>query len=229
MSYNKQSIPWARLAAESAAIIFSILIAFSLDAWRAEWQDRQTERDDLERLHVEFIWNRDRVNDNGTATRAQVASTEMYGLVIAHLGHDTPLEIPNALLRNVFGTPTFDAATPVLDGLVLSGRLENIRAPDVLSAISYWQRQLQQVEETEVNARAFMATQLDPALNTRGNFGPVRMDTDPDGFTAIMIDEELIGLVAKRARNTRFVIGTLDRLKAAANDVVIAIEKAQNE
>ena len=68
-------------------IVASILLAFAIDAWWEERQDRQTERDDLARLHAEFVWNRDRVNDNGSATRAQAASAELYGLVIAHLNN----------------------------------------------------------------------------------------------------------------------------------------------
>jgi len=226
---NSKAIPWARLVAESAAIILSILVAFSLDAWWTERQDRQTERDDLERLHVEFVWNRDRVNDNGIATRTMTASQEVYELVIAHLGQEEPLAIQNALLRGLAATPTFDAVTPVLDGLVSSGRLENIRDQDVLTAISWWGRHLQQAEETELSARAFTTSQLQPAFIRRGNMGPVRMETNPDGFTTMIIDEELVGLVAARAGNTAQVMRSLDNLKAAANDVVVAIEKAQSE
>ncbi len=98
---NSKPIPLARLVAESAAIILSILVAFSLDAWWTELQDRQTERDDLDRLHVEFVWNRDRVNENGTATRTKAASQEVYELVIAHLGQEEPLTIQNTLLRGL--------------------------------------------------------------------------------------------------------------------------------
>lgn len=232
---NSKTIPWARLVAESTAIVLSILVAFSLDAWWAERQDRQTERDDLARLHTEFVWNRDRVNDNQTATRAQVASAEMYGLVNAHLGHDEPLEVRNELIDGVGATPTFDAVTPVLNGLINSGRLENIRNQEVLLAISFWQRNLLQVAETEISARQFVVTQLLPALVRRGNMGPAFVDSDPfgntgpDGVTTVMVDEELVGLVAHRAGNTAFVMHTLDELKVAANDVVVAIEEAQND
>ena len=66
---------------------------------------------------------------------------------------------------------------------------------------------------------------MGPAFMGSGPFG----NTYPDGVTTVIVDEELVGLVAQRAGNTAFVVHTLDALKAAANDVVIAIEKAQNE
>jgi hypothetical protein len=224
-----QKIPWKRIGIEASAIVASILLAFAIDAWWEERQDRKMERDDLERLHAEFIWNRDRVNDNGAATRAEAASAEMSELLVAHLGQDGPLEIQNTQFENVRSVPTFDAVTPVLDGLILSGRLDNIRDQEVLLAISWWQRHLQQVEETEIGARQFLVTQLVPALAKRGNMGLTYRNVDADGVTAVTVDEELVALVAHRAGNTKNVIHALDNLKNAANNVVVAVEQAQNE
>ena len=229
MSSSKTTISWFRIGAEGVVIVVSILFAFAVDAWWADRQDRRTERDDLERLHAEFTWNRDRVNDNGTATRAQVASAEIYELVVAHLGRDEPLGIPNDLINDLRSAPTFDPATPVLDGLILSGGLSNIRDPDVLSAVALWQRHITQVSENELGARAFTVTQLSPALFRRGNLGPSYSDAEPDGTSQVMVDEELVGLIAYRAGNTRFVLRSLDRLKTTANGVIVAIEKAQSE
>ena len=231
---TSQDIPWKRLSVEAAAIVASILLAFAIDAWWEEQQDRQTERVDLERLHAEFVSNRDRVNDNAMATRAEAASAEMYELLVAHLGQDEPLEIQVSQIGLVQATPTFDAVTPVLDGLILSGRLDNIRNQKVVLAISRWQRMIQQVEETEIGARQFVETQLVPALVKRGNMGSAFSKFDPffkfdaDGVTAVMVDEELLGLVAHRFYHTKFITNLLDYLKIAASDVVVAVEQAQN-
>jgi len=51
---NNQAIPWARLSAEAAAIVLSILVAFAIDAW---WDRSQEERQlvaTLETLEAEF-------------------------------------------------------------------------------------------------------------------------------------------------------------------------------
>ncbi len=224
-----EDIPWKRLSVEAAAIVGSILLAFAIDAWWEERLDRQMERDDLESLHVEFIRNRDRMNEMRTAGKAETASAAMYELLADHLGQDLPVDVPNTTLSLVRATPTFDAVTPALDGLILSGRLENIRDREVLLAVHYWQRHLQQVEETELNARKLVLEQLVPALVRRGNMGPSFNDGDPDGITTVTVDEELLGLVAYRASYTKFVVRTLNELEQATNDVVVAVEQALAE
>jgi hypothetical protein len=52
-------------------------------------------------------------------------------------------------------------------------------------------------------------------------------NTELDAVTAVMVDEELVGIVAYRANNIFF--HTLNDLKRAANDAVVAVEQAQNE
>jgi len=221
-----ENIPWKRLSVEAAAIVGSILLAFAIDAWWEERLDRQMERDDLERLHAEFIRNRDRMNEMRTAGRAETASAAMYELLADHLGQDLPVDVPNTTLNLVRATPTFDAVTPVLDGLILSGRLENIRDRELLLAVHYWKRHLQQVEETELDARKLVLEQLVPALIRRGNMGPSFNGGDPDGITTLTVDEELLGLVAFRASYTKFVVRTLNELEQATNEVIVAAEQA---
>ena len=221
-----ENIPWKRLSVEAVAIVGSILLAFAIDAWWEERLDRQMERDDLERLHGEFIRNRDRMNEMRTAGRAETASAAMYELLADHLGQDLPVDVPHTTLNPLRATPTFDAVTPVLDGLILSGRLENIRDREVLLAVHYWKRLLQQVEETELTARKVVLEQLVPALIRRGNMGPSFNGGDPDGITTLTVDEELLGLVAFRASYTKFVVRTLNALEQATNEVIVAAEQA---
>ena len=54
-----QKIPWKRLPIEAAAIVVSILLAFAIDAWWNEQQERAEEREVLESLYVEFEANRE--------------------------------------------------------------------------------------------------------------------------------------------------------------------------
>ncbi len=48
------NIAWGRLVAESAAIVVSILLAFTIDAWWADRKDRVEEVRILEALKAEF-------------------------------------------------------------------------------------------------------------------------------------------------------------------------------
>lgn len=49
-----QRTPWLRVFAEGAVIVISILLAFAIDAWWAQRQDRILERQYLERLSEDF-------------------------------------------------------------------------------------------------------------------------------------------------------------------------------
>jgi len=169
------------------------------------------------------------MNEMVSAGRAETASAAMYELLTDHVGQDLPVDVPNTTLDPLRATPTFDAVTPGLDGLIVSGRLENIRDREVLLAVHYWKRRLRQVEETELTARKMVVEQLNPALVRRGNMGPSFNDDDPDGITTLTVDEELMGLVAIRASTTRRVIRTLNELEQATNEVIVATEQALAE
>ena len=96
---DANSIQWKRLSVEAAAIVASILLAFSIDAWWAEQKDRRAESEILSRLHEEFTLNRDGLGAMGTQNRVQVANVEMFKLLEANRGRDEPL----AILRMVGG------------------------------------------------------------------------------------------------------------------------------
>lgn len=53
-----QELPWKRLTIEAAAIVASILLAFAIDAWWEDRQNRQEEQQVLQGLHTEFEENR---------------------------------------------------------------------------------------------------------------------------------------------------------------------------
>ncbi len=133
---DANSIQWKRLSIEAGAIVGSILLAFAIDAWWDEQQDRRAESEILSRLHEEFTLNRDGIGARGTQNRVQVASVELFRLLEANRDSDEPLVIQNALIYEATITPTVDPATPVLDGLILSGRLDVIRDNGVLTAIT---------------------------------------------------------------------------------------------
>jgi hypothetical protein len=225
------SIQWKRLSVEAAAIVASILLAFAIDAWWAEQQDRRAEIEILSRLHKEFTLNRDGIGAMGTQSRVQVASVELFRLLEANSNRDEPLVIQNALINQSTITPTVDPVTPVLDGLILSGRLDVIRDEDVLIAITNWQRWVKNVAEFEAKAGEFARSQMVPALTKRGHMGTAlrHRRERPDGETSVIVDDELVGIVSFRAAEADFILGALERMKNSASELLSAIEHAQTQ
>ena len=228
MTANEE-IPWKRVSVEAAAIVASILLAFAIDAWWAEQQDRRAESEILSRLHTEFALVRDGIGARGTQIRVQVASVEMFRLLEANRDRDGPVVIQNTLINEATIAPTVDPATPVLDGLVQSGQLDVIRDNDILTAIFNWQVTIKNVSELELGAREFVASQVIPALAKRGYMGDAFREEKPDGETSILVDDELMGIVSKRARDTDRVLNRLEAMKETATELLSAIEKAQRQ
>ena len=223
------NIQWKRLSVEAAAIVASILLAFAIDAWWEEQQDRRTESEILSRLHDEFTLNREGIGARGTQNRVQVASNELFRLLEAHRGSDEPLVVQNALIFEAMITPTVNPYTPVLDGLILSGQLEVIRDNEVLTRIIFWQRWEEQVLENEIEAREFARSQMVPVLTRRGYMGRAFSQENPAGATSILVDDELVGIVSRRAYQTDRILGLLEILKGNATKLLAAIEQAQEQ
>lgn len=159
---------------ESVVIVISILLAFAIEALWNEQLENFTESKELERLHTEFIANRDRIQRSvGSQETVRAATEEFYDLIKDVPDASIAQPSPNRLIQAMLFAPTFDVTTPVLDSLLLSGNLSVIEDEAVLRSISGWQRSVAQVTEAEVSARDFTDTELFPSLIKRGNIGPL--------------------------------------------------------
>jgi hypothetical protein len=76
---DPKSIQWIRLSVEASAIVASILLAFAIDAWWAEQQDRRAENEVLNRLHEEFTLNRDGIGARGLRTEYRWLTSSFLG------------------------------------------------------------------------------------------------------------------------------------------------------
>jgi len=224
---------WPRVIAESTAVVVSILLAFTIDAWWVERSDRQAEREELSRLYEEFSRNRDRLHEDvlldsrSGQNRAYEGGARLLEMLRAHKGPEETVAVSNRLLLDVTAAPSFDATTPVLDGLILSGRLEIIEDRNVLSAISEWNRWVSQTSEVELHARDLALGQLYPALAERGNLGGVLDEENLDRQISMRVDDEILGLVALRVRMMTLALSNLSDLRDSADGVLEAIDLAQ--
>lgn len=222
MPFSKD-IPWARLTAEGLAIVVSILLAFAIDAWWAERVERRAQNVELSRLHGEFS-EISRQLEVESRERAHDAAVQLLQLFEGHLNREEPIAVPNQLLSDVIFYGNYDVATPVLDGIILSGRLDAFESERVVTAIFAWRLAIQEVMENDNRLREIVIAQLIPALVTRGNMAAALTATDPDGTTGLLIDDELEGHMALRIRMTRIFDRRLDSLRPILDEVLASIE-----
>jgi len=234
---DTENIPWPRIGVEAVAILVSILLAFAIDAWWADHLERRARIVVLDRLSAEFDANFTMLGDFQdecrTQCRAARAADSLYLEVAAALADGAEsIEIEDEMLADLIGTPTFEAETPILDGLVRSGQIRIIEDQQILSAIALWDRMLRNTAELEARGRTNVDSRLIPILADRGDIGHIirgsirrRMydDVDLDGTTALRLDARLKAAIAERYENTARANRGLDAMKDAAGHLLIAI------
>ena len=161
----RQEISWLRLAAESAAVVASILLAFAIDAW---WQDRNelaTEQRILNALLAEF-------EENGELLRLATEDYERgYSDAIRMLtylddGTDDidPSEF-DQLIRGLLFSRSTHLETGAHDALIASGELSLIRDESLRNRLAAWPSYLNEWSEEEEAVFAFGDEYLVPYLS----------------------------------------------------------------
>ncbi len=237
---NSQDIPWKRLAVEAAAIIGSILLAFAIDAWWAEKQERIAEREELSRLYDEFASNRERLNEwvsaDGFMHRIRASSLYVSKILQAAMkGGSQTVFVLDVQIADLVRSATFEAETPVYESLVRSGRIEIVENREIVTAIAIWERSLRNAAEIEQTRRQFVNNQLLPVLAARSNIQHVLMNRhvpiqleplDPNRMTEIHVDPLLVNLVGERFHWEALTLRTLIGIRDTADDVMSVISES---
>lgn len=228
------SLPWARILAEALAIIVSILLAFGIQAWWEEKQERAKETELLSRLHAEFTTNLARIDERTFYLMVLQRGEEFYAQIknALNAGEET-VNTSGSTLRWFLNAPTYEADTPILDGLLRGGQLEIIDDRNVQSVLATWERELRDYTAFAERARRYSDEQLLPALYRRGDVGDMLMvslhsqDENAPGLETpvlIRVDDELKGIVAGRYAAGRSAQGKFEVLRSAAIAVIDTLE-----
>lgn len=124
---SRREIPWARILVEGTAIVASILLAFSIDAWWDERNERADEREVLVALKAEFEANRlearDVIDHHEHHTRLFREFRSMSPESIAAMSPDE-----YRILSAAFASPrTFDPQRGSVRALIGAGKLGILR------------------------------------------------------------------------------------------------------
>jgi hypothetical protein len=144
---TSENIPWKRLLAEVVVIVLSILMAFGIDAWWDERNERIEEKRILRSLQVEFEANRDEaasvllVHENGLR----------YVGNLMHLTEDEILALPDEEVERYvryFAHPrTFDAVRGSVDTLTSSGKVGILQDGELREALATFVNILEDAKE----------------------------------------------------------------------------------
>ena len=219
-------------------IVGSILLAFGIDAWWDERQDREAEQEILSGLHEEFTRIAEGLQRSG-ARWDSVAVAIGTALAAAEAGRDLSLAQARASVGAVTFPNTFDPGSGVRDALIASGRLELIRDGELRNQLVAWDGVLREVQDNEVAGRAFILDHVIPYLaehgalvggsNPRVPWTAVNEDDELAAYSAILRDTEFFGLASTRysyitvslfeyEATSEFVAGLLSLIEAQQHE-----------
>jgi hypothetical protein len=171
-----KTIPWKRLAVETAAIVVSILMAFWIDAWWDGRKDQLEEQEILVGLEVEFVDLRDRLDQWAQFNRTGIQFIEQFL-------SDSVTEMD---LRSVESTFTYASLVNVLDqggaldALFASGRLERISDRSIRVRLVKWPDWLEDIHTNDLSSRSYVMDEIVPFLAKHGF--PQKICPEPELF-----------------------------------------------
>jgi hypothetical protein len=143
-------VSFARLFLEGAAIVVSILLAFSIDAWWDGYQERNEEERLLVALLDEFSENKDLLEEARVHHRAvDMATRELLALA----AESTPDISPDSLDQLIgvilwFWAPT-KFSMGALNSVVLGGKLHLLQNEELRLKIAGWEAEIEAVHHDE--------------------------------------------------------------------------------
>jgi hypothetical protein len=149
---DKNNIPWPRIGVEAVAILVSILLAFSIDAWWDERSDRISLTGAIKNVSAEVASARVEIE---RATKRNLDRIDALRKFVS-LSPDELLKLDDdsiQFLGQIFAPPSpFDASGFALQGLLAGGNLDIIADEDLGAALIEWAQFPKEIERDYAEA-----------------------------------------------------------------------------
>lgn len=238
----QKSIQWRRVLVEASAIVLSILLAFSIEAWWAESQERGVEQQALASLRSDFGESRETLS-------IVLQIYEQSQAEFVRFQSSTPSELSSldsdaigAMVTAFTVAATFDPWASTLDALVRDGRLGLISDLALRESLSTWLRALEDIGENGLDIRSG-ATRVLRAMEAHGgpfqNPGPtpgatrrravdLHMLPTADGSTlsALRQDSSFVGMTRSHQFAVALYLRELNEIASILDSTLALIEKS---
>ena len=233
-----REIPWNRLIVEGLAIIVSILLAFAIDAWWDERNERVEEQEILQGLHEEFELIHDVLTDHMQDHLGRVQATEEILKVFEAGDYDLDSQGLAAALDDLIAPATSDISNGVLRALLSSGRLEIISNRALRAKLVGWESAIEEVWDDQRDqtkrvfeihmpyfiGEGFGVGELNSKWN-QGNTMPVRsISSDPAELERLLQDPRFHTMGEFNYLFKQHLTQEFETAIAAADDILAEID-----
>ena len=165
MTQVPKSRRWGRVVAEGLLIVFSILLAFGIEAWWSERDERDAEAEALEGLRDDFVDNLGRLasvmSEHAEVRDASVRVLAMTGPEANQIVSDLVMD---TLVMALIAYPKVFPVTATHDALIASGRIELLQSATLRRELARWSTAIADLREEERDAFTQMDQRLLPFL-----------------------------------------------------------------
>ena len=239
---NTNNIQWKRISAEGAAIVVSILLAFSIEAWWENYQDRSEEQGILLGLKSEFEQNLGLIETEISYRNAVIDSIlKIFDASVAR--NSIQPEVLDELIGDVTWWWNIKYSRGAIDGLLQSGGLPIIENEELRRVLASMPSRYDFTTAAELNDQYTTNNVVIPFLNTHSSLSqiantmatgrpgtgigptpPVYPVSERQNHTDLLRDQEFLGILVQEHWNHIEAIRAYGSLKAALENSVRLID-----
>jgi hypothetical protein len=175
MSKPTRSVNSIRLASEGAVIVLSILLAFAIDAWWNEWQERNAKIEQLARVSTELVSNAENIHEKLETLAVAIDATSQF---ISWMGPE-PSSVETQVLLDewdkLYGIGNFTLSKGASQDYLAVGRITGASNAKVHHAVAQWYSHADKLEKQYDLLRVAHSSIMEnlfetmPALHLVGN------------------------------------------------------------
>jgi hypothetical protein len=230
---DTQTIPWKRISVEAAAIVASILLAFSIDAWWGEVQQRRHLQTVLIGLEAMYAENVTLLDEN---IELLASYRELLKQFIETKPSDTeqiPVELTFDTLESIWRPVTPPNNNSLLVTTLASENMTLLEDPALQYAIGRWRAQVDILNErtvqlVESESEALLALGHHPdvaAAWVQATSGAPRL-INGDVLLWAREDQNIMAIAARKAFQSRIHMQALRDNRDASSEVLDLIRMA---
>lgn len=237
-----RKIHWPQIAVEGVAIIASILLAFWIDAWWDDRQNRNEEQQVLHGLQEEFTSIRGVLKRDLTDHLQNLQSLERFLIAIGNSPLDVPGTAVDAVLMEMLNPGTTDLGNGALNALLSSGRVEMLTNRNLRASLAAWEGVMDEVRDDQSNNSRMVYEQFIPYIVRNGisvnaamsnwyEAWPIpssALSDDSEAIAELLEDPGFRVLVELRHGYKRHLTGEFEAAIAAAEEILSEIEISLN-
>ncbi len=237
-----QYIPWNRIAVEAAAIVGSILLAFAIDAWWDDRQDRIEEQRILASLKSEFEQNLEFIDIEFSYRRAVVDSIlKIFDASVAPTSVEP--ELLDGLISDMSWWQNIKYSRGAIDGLLQSGGLSLVENEELRRVLVSMPSIFDDTAGSELYDQDITRNVILPYLRTHsslsqiGNAGAkgrpgvgsgqasmVYPTAEPRDHTELLRDPEFLAIVVQQHWDHMSAIAAYESLEAVLENSIRLID-----